>query len=684
MLHKRQGRFLTKISLSYLLQIILAMALLALLLIFPPSLWAQDKLETIGPNNIAQLETLAVLGQGSLTDVAWSSDGKLIAASSSLGVWVYDAQRFSQKPLLLQGQPSAYFMKVAFSPDGSLLAASDTLSTTHVWKINVLHTGMPEEGTLTAPNSWSSGSVAFSPDGTLLAHDNQHSEGSRIYFWNTKTKQELPFFQGTDARDIAFSPDGKLLAEADFGGYAQLWAVQTGKQLAELPAAGTGVFKVAFSPDSKLLATEGDSMVRLWNIEDVLRQAKVNPRIPDPRGAVFYGNEALAFSPNGKFILSGNTNGGINVWPIVDALKHTDLELDSSKPPYPTHIGDRQAHTTALAFNPDGSRLVTIDNLNTVRIWALGSGAELAQQSQGHSGSVLSVAFNPDTTLLASGGTDRSIRLWDVATYKQLTVFKSTSSIRSLAFSPDGKLLAAAGDDLEIWNVSAQKLWWRSKRTKHAEVASLSFSPDGQTLFVADGTLTVWSTHTGKQLALIQGKSCFSLTSWHTTLACESQQRGAIQLWDISSSLLLTKGTLYSPNNPSITFRSHSALAFIDGGTLLEVLASQQGHDPAHWLVRKWNVRDLNLMSDIKADDTQAQWDGSWMVFNPDGTLFVTNAAVPNFAVMYVHSMQTGKLLHILLGHTNPINGMAFSTDGRLLVSASDDNTVRLWGVRQP
>ncbi len=677
-----------KRRLSRLLEKVATFAFLAALTVLtsaPSAASAQANRERIGPDNIDRLETLAVLGKGNLTAVAWSPDGNFVATSSSLGVWIYDTRRFSQEPVLLQGQPGAYFFDVTFSPDGKLLAASDSLSTTHVWSMETLHAGMAEEATLIAPNSWSFGSVAFSPDGTLLAHDNQHGQGSRIYFWNTKTRQELPYFQGTDARDITFSPDGKLLAEADFGGYAQIWDVQSGKRIAQMGVTGIVVLRVAFNPDGKLLATADDSTVKLWDVAEIIRRGDVESAFTQADGtvdrAILPGSPALAFSPNGKLLATTGEDGGIRVWTVADALKHKDLERDANAPPYPRRIGSTTIYIKGVAFSPDGTRLVTIDSSNVVRLWSVTGGDELARQSGGHSGSVISVTFNPSATLLASGGTDGFVRFWEVAMHRQRAALNAAFPVSSLAFSPNGEYLAAAGTDVELWSVAGQSRLWRSKRDKAPRATSLAFSPDGQTLFVADGTLTAWNVRTGKSSVVLQDDGCFSLVSWQTMLACESQEQGGIQLWDLSVSPITVKGTLHSPDKLS-TLRSRGAFTFLQNGTLVGVFASSQNQ--LQWCVARWNSGTLALIGQVMATDKQALWDGQWMVINPEGSLFISSAAVPNFPVMYVHAMQTGNLVHTLSGHTDPVNGMVFSADGTLFASASDDNTVRLWDVRTP
>ncbi len=114
----------------------------------------------------------------------------------------------------------------------------------------------------------------------------------------------------------------------------------------------------------------------------------------------------------------------------------------------------------SVAFSPDGKWLASGDNNGMVKIWDLASGRELLT-CMGHTSPVTCVAFSPDGKQLASGSLDPKkgakpdeLRIWDATTGQEMLTLKDTDSVTSLAFSPDGLRLASADSDgkVRIWD----------------------------------------------------------------------------------------------------------------------------------------------------------------------------------------------------------------------------------------
>lgn len=125
-----------------------------------------------------------------------------------------------------------------------------------------------------------------------------------------------------------------------------------------------------------------------------------------------------------------------------------------------------------MAFSPDGIRLASGSENNTVKLWNPATGRELATLS-GHTGGVRSVAFSPDGTRLASGSWDKTVKVWDAATGRELATFSGhTEAVTSVAFSPDGARLASGAGDHTV------KSW---DAVTHRENASTEGPPENKT-----------------------------------------------------------------------------------------------------------------------------------------------------------------------------------------------------------
>jgi len=250
-----------------------------------------------------QAAILKVRGSNSITSVAFSPDGKLLASANDDGrVFLWDVPA-GTLVATLTSPSSGWADGVAFSPDGKLLAIGQGNRQVYVWSV----------ATRRIAHTFSAASiingVAFSPDGQFLA-----GAGATTFIWNVATGQRYAaFYDPRDQNDgnVAFSRDGKVLAVAG-DGKTYLWNVASGNIIATLVTAihqlvlAAYNLSVAFSPDGKLLAT-GDSFshVYLWNVAT----GKVAGTITDPRQSGFWG---VAFSPDGRLVAAANGNG--TVW----------------------------------------------------------------------------------------------------------------------------------------------------------------------------------------------------------------------------------------------------------------------------------------------------------------------------------------------------------------------------------
>ncbi len=177
---------------------------------------------------------------------------------------------------------------------------------------------------------------------------------------------------------------------------------------------------VSFAPDGRsvLGGRSGWSMVWLW---DVFTEWPL--RVLD--GAHDFSITDLAFSPDGKLAITGNSDARAVLWDVETGDAVRTLEGHTSS-------------VSVVGFSPDGMRLLTGSIDETVRVWDI-SARRVVLEFLGHEGPVNAATFSPDGTMVATGGSDRTVRLWDVRWDSPVVYFDWAGGISGIgAREPDG------------------------------------------------------------------------------------------------------------------------------------------------------------------------------------------------------------------------------------------------------
>ncbi|HLW73413.1 MAG TPA: WD40 repeat domain-containing protein [Candidatus Babeliales bacterium] len=256
------------------------------------------------------------------------------------------------------------------------------------------------------------------------------------------------------------------------------------------------VYAVAFSPDGKYIVSGCDGRQNnliLWNVS--------NPNNITHQVLVGHsgGVNAVAFSPDGKRIVSGGGGDRYNliVWDVNNPNNITYQVLEG-------HLGS----VTAVAFSPDGKRIVSgyYDAQDSLILWDVSDQNNITHQVLvGHPGIVTSAAFSPDGKYIVSGGKgeQNNLILWDVSNPNNIThrdLKGHPDSVTAVAFSPDGKYIMSGGFsryNLIVWDVSNPNNITHQVLMGHPNnVTTVAFSPDGKQI-VSGGkgeqnSLIVW------------------------------------------------------------------------------------------------------------------------------------------------------------------------------------------------
>jgi WD40 repeat protein/serine/threonine protein kinase len=420
-----------------------------------------------------------------ISALAFSPDGgSLAVASFDRSVKVWDTTTGERRHLLPH---TGTALCVAYSPDGLRLASAGEDRTVHVWDAQTGREVLALRG-----HTDHCGCVAYSPDGLRLA---SASADGTIRIWDATPLREgegdRPLTEtqhGDEIRSVRFSPDGRRIASAGHGALVKVWDAATGRLDVEFNGDTLIVFCLAWHPNSEWVAAAGGSgrkfAVKVWDVHK-RREVFAIPSALDYLVA--------AFSPDGHHLVTGGLDGEVKVWDARTGARVGTLgthkgevravvfsrkggHLASASPDGEVNLWDAKRlsewqtprltlHARVprpslnVAFSPDGLRLATGGERNTVKIWDVQTGKEL-QTLWGHGGEVYTLAFSPDDEgrWVASGGEDSIVKVWDSHTGKLVRSFRGhTGLVTSLAFSPDGKRLVSGSRDstVKVWDLTS-------------------------------------------------------------------------------------------------------------------------------------------------------------------------------------------------------------------------------------
>jgi CHAT domain/WD domain, G-beta repeat len=296
---------------------------------------------------------------------------------------------------------------VAFSADGTLLASAGKDRTVRVFDA----ASLAEAGAY-RDEAAEVHALAFAPDGTLASG---WSDGSvRILLPGAAGPVQRAGLRRADERAVvrvAYAPGAggaAVLAAGTDGRTVAIWRDPPGgwPALAPRPLAWSigerHLSALALSPDGELLATSGPSGFRgarigLWSTADRSNRGWLggpSSRYGAPSGLI----DDLAFSPDGRLLASGDSDGAIWVWD-VPGMRGRELAKGLGR-------------VRAVAFSPADGTLLAAGGDGGMALWDTARG-EPVRPLEGHHGPVRSIAFSPDGRVIASAGEDGTVRLWE-------------------------------------------------------------------------------------------------------------------------------------------------------------------------------------------------------------------------------------------------------------------------------
>jgi WD40 repeat protein len=316
-------------------------------------------------------------------------------------------------------------------------------------------------------------------------------EDKQARLWHGPSGMMLcrPLYHEGLVRHVAFSADGRLALTASAGGddfagaAARLWELPSGLDLGRpLEHSGGTVLDMAFSPDGKSLLTgHHDGKARLW---DVASGRRVGPEM-----AHIDKVYTATFSPDGRTLLTAGPNGAARLW-----QRDTGGLLRTCRAGSPLHVA---------AFSPDGATFATGGQNGVVQLWRVATGERVGPPLK-QAGHATMMQFGADGRCLWTHATDNVVRRWDLDT-AQVRSWVRPEEVTALAFSPDrGRMLTMGSDGSHVQ--------LRDRDTGRAEGPFLShpgarlrdqgFTPDGKWALIASngGTARLWDLTTSRPI----------------------------------------------------------------------------------------------------------------------------------------------------------------------------------------
>jgi len=669
-----------------------------------------------------QGEVTATLKHNSLYvfAVAISFDGKTVATGSGDKdgfVKLWNAETGELVSALKGHQRDV--VSVAFSKDGSKLATASFDKTARIWDVK---TGKLER-TLEGHNWWV-WDAAFSPDGSHLA---TVSQDGVAYVWDLASGERSPAFDGHQGPiyDVCFSPDGETVATAGHDKRVLVWrpselkpydyrAAVAGKKafttpFRELLGHTAAVRCVEFSSDGQRLISGGhDNSIRIWGLES-------GASLKTLRG---HGKwiRSCAFSSDGLWAFSGGYDETAKLWNIEGYEEERVMRGR-------VFDGHRDALLGA-SLSDDGRFVLTASRDRRAKKWNAATGREELTFEEGHLYLASSAQFFENDFKLLTAAVDNTARIWDVASGVQIARLDKTGQRGVACVSPDNQWVLTGGENgtVQVWSVadavadkSAPSLKPARVLAGHKhDIATAAYSPDGSKMLTGDlsGICILWDSKTGKSLGQLRGhtKGITQVVFLNNDIAASASLDKTVAQWDLKALKEIVERTLVHPASVgAMTLTSDGAIVtscddkiirvwdaksakttrqIKPGRVCNSISANKQGQlltvDAQAALVQVWNLEDSRevLVENARGvvgsfldmnKNGGVVWSGS---FSSDGGSVLTVGGDS----ARIWGLETAKE-QISFSPHGAVASARFSRDGSRVVTASWDNSARIWNA---
>ena len=615
----------------------------------------------------------------------FSPDGNLVASGSYSGA-VYIHQRDGKLLTRLVGAKSVLIRGLSFSADGKRLAVGGKGSIVRIW--DVANSRLLQE--FDSRHRGDLNRVQLHANGRLLLTG---STDGTAKLWDLDRNQELLTLRSPEMANnptttnlsnvvnVVFSTNGQqiILAQRNV---MSVWDLQ-GNLLASAIAHENQINSMAINPRTGEIASAGDdSTVKVWEIAPIEQSQD-----PASDSVSTSASTSALTSVKSEFKLLKTIKGNSTQIVALNfskggdrlALAYQDnsIQILSTDGTREIKLGSHTDTIFDVNFSPDGQYLLSASKDRTVRLWDLR--AALINTMYGHKSNIWATSFHPNGKMFASGSVDKTIRIWRIDGTLQNEIRGHQGTVYGVSYSDDGKYLVSASADktVKIWDSFTNQLIY-TINVNQGDLVYATFSPDGKAIATTglNGKITIWqwNDQVNEQgivrvpptlLHILEGVPKKEI--WSIAFSPDSQKLAStgndetVRIWDVKTGKMLHRVDNTHENGGL-------AIAFsIDGKQVIS--GGKDGN------VKIWNVQTGTLSYVTNLGDTN--WIYGLKV-SPNGKLIAAAGSDKNIQII---DMVTVEQLKVLKGHTAEVNAIAFSLDGNYLVSASRDNSLKLWNA---
>jgi WD40 repeat protein len=593
---------------------------------------------------------------------------------------------------------------LALSPDGTRLLSASADHTLRTWYAREEDVGYAiiQRGTLDKELRGHDGPVQAASF-WQASSDRLVSAGydGKVRFWSIGSYHEERPIPGLVLRGhldavlaARFSHDGQSIVTASPDRTAKKWSVAEGlEQLTFREGHAYLTSKASFFADQKRLLTAAvDGTVRVWNIDKGAELLKLT-------GTGY--RSAAALSPDDRWILTGSDQAVPVTRENGQTFAGQAAILWNAETGEQVHVlAGHKAPVTAVAFSGDNQLAFTGDDNGVGNLWQPATGKHIARLDY-HLGSISAAAFAPDGKTLLTASSDKTVCQWNLSDLAKVAplldkALKHPTAVTSLALAPDGEQVLTGCEDgeLRLWKRSNGELAWigqpvaldderiADREPPRGDVNAVAISPDGRLALAVDSVqhiVRLFDMQTGRESlgTSLEGEVDHFLRlrrrdaiAWSAAFSPDGKSVVTVggdeaRLWDLQGTELANFG----PHRPVIYADFSPDDAFV----------ISSGWDQT---ARIWNAEDGRPVMTLSAQ-TAGELGGhtgaiNSAVYAPDGKQVLTASEDGTVRLWDVVTM---KVLRVYRGHTGGVTRALYLADGQRFVTASRDGTAALWSI---